>query len=291
MYKFVAIDLDGTLLNSFGQITEKTKNSIKKAISKGVEFVIASGRTIDSIKSFSKELGIKNYLISGNGAAVYDIKSDEIIYSKFLSKKQVLEIAKICEENSIHYNIYTETEIITKNLSYNVLYYYKENLKKPEEKRTYINIVPDMLEYIQNIENENFLKITICDEDIKIFNSIIKKIKLLDKFGILDVEYMSRKKIKNGTEEVLIEYYYTEITNENVNKWTAIEFLINKLGIKKEDVIAIGDNFNDKEMIENAGLGIVMGNANPFMKICGDIIVSNNDLDGVSQAIEKYVLK
>lgn len=291
MYKFVAIDLDGTLLNSFGQITEKTKNSIKKAISKGVEFVIASGRTIDSIKSFSKELGIKNYLISGNGAAVYDIKSDEIIYSKFLSKKQVLEIAKICEENSIHYNIYTETEIITKNLSYNVLYYYKENLKKPEEKRTYINIVPDMLEYIQNIENENFLKITICDEDIKIFNSIIKKIKLLDKFGILDVEYMSRKKIKSGTEEVLIEYYYTEITNENVNKWTAIEFLINKLGIKKEDVIAIGDNFNDKEMIENAGLGIVMGNANPFMKICGDIIVSNNDLDGVSQAIEKYVLK
>lgn len=249
------------------------------------------GRTIDSIKSFSKEIGAKNYLISGNGAAVYDIKNDEIIYSKFLSKNQVLEISKICEENSIHYNVYTETEIITKNLSYNVLYYYKENLKKPEEKRTYINIVPDMIEYIQNIKNENFLKITICDEDIKIFNSIIKKIKMIDKFGVLDVEYMSRKKIKSGTEEVLIEYYYTEITNENVNKWTAINFLINRLGIDKKDVVAIGDNFNDREMIENAGLGIVMGNSNPFMKICGDIIVADNNSDGVYQAIKKYVLK
>ena len=249
------------------------------------------GRTIDSIKSFSKELGIDNYLISGNGAAVYDIKNDEIIYSKFLSKSQVLKIAKICEENSIHYNVYTETEIITKNLSYNVLYYYKENLKKPEDKRTYINIVPDMIEYIQNLENDNFLKITICDEDIKIFNSIIKKIKMLDKFGVLDVEYMSRKKIKSGTEEFLIEYYYTEITNENVNKWTAIQFLIDKLGIDKEEVMAIGDNFNDREMIENAGLGIVMGNSNPFMKICGDIIVTDNNSDGVCQAIEKYILK
>ena len=141
-------------------------------------------------------------------------------------------------------------------------------MKKPENKRTYINIVPNIIEYIQNLKNANFLKVTICDEDIKIFNSIIKKIRLLDNFDILDVEYMSRKKIKYGTEEVLVEYYYTEITNENVNKWTALEFLINKLGIKKEEVIAIGDNFNDREMIENAGLGIVMGNSNPFMKIC-----------------------
>lgn len=229
-------------------------------------------------------------MISGNGAAVYDIRAKEIIYSKFLSKDQVLKIASLCEENSIHYNIYTEKEIIAKNLSYNILYYHKENLKKPENKRTYINIVPNMLEYIENLKDEKFLKITICDEDVKIFNGIIKKIKLLDQFDVLDVEYMSRKKIKCGTEEVLVEYYYTEITNENVNKWTAIEFLINKLNIKPEEVIAIGDNFNDREMIEKSGLGIVMGNSNPFMKICGDLIVTDNNSDGVCEAIEKYIL-
>ena len=91
-----------------------------------------------------------------------------------------------------------------------------------------------MMTYLQNLENSNFLKVTICDEDINIFNGIIKKIKNLDKFDILDVEYMSKKKIKRGTEDFLVEYYYTEITNENVNKWTAIEFLLDKLNISKK---------------------------------------------------------
>ena len=290
MYKLMAIHLDGTLLNSKGEVSEATKNALNKAMNNGIEIVLASGRTIESIENIANELGTNRYLISGNGAVVYDIQNKKVIYDNFLSKEQVLKIATICEENSIHYNVYTEKEIIAKNLSYNVLYYHKENLKKPENKRTYINIVPNMLEYINNLTDSHFLKITICDEDIKIFNSIIKKIKQLDKFDVLDVEYMSRKKIKCGTEEVLVEYYYTEITNENVNKWTAIEFLMNKLKIKSEEVIAIGDNFNDREMIEKSGLGIVMGNSNPFMKICGDLIVTDNNSDGVCEAIEKYIL-
>ena len=248
------------------------------------------GRTIESIESIALEIGAKNYLISGNGAAVYDIQNKKIIYSKFLSKEQVLKIAEVCEEPSIHYNVYTDREIIAKNLSYNILYYHNENLKKPENKRTYINIVPDMLTYLKNLDNSNFLKVTICDEDINIFNGIIKKVKGLDKFDVLDVEYMSKKKIRRGTEDFFVEYYYTEITNENVNKWTALEFLMNKLNITPQEVVAIGDNFNDREMIEESGLGIVMGNSNPFMKIMGDLIVTDNNSDGVCEAIENFVL-
>ena len=248
------------------------------------------GRTIESIENFALELGANEYLISGNGSALYDIQKKEIIYSNFLSKEQVLKIANICEENSIHYNVYTEKEIIAKTLNYNVLYYYKENLKKTEDKRTSINIVPDMIEYINKSEDDNFLKITICDENVTIFNSIIKKIKLLDKYDVLDVEYMSKKKIKCGTEDVLVEYYYTEITNENVDKWTALKFLLKELDIDKDDVIAIGDNFNDRRMIEESGLGVVMGNSNPLMKIYADAIVKDNNSDGVCEAFEKYIL-
>lgn len=248
------------------------------------------GRSTDSIKIFSKELGINNYLISGNGAILYDIKEEKIIYNKFLTKDQVLKIAKICEENSIHYSVYTEEEVISKDLKYNVLYYYRENMNKPEEKRTNINIVSNVFKYIEKSENENFLKITICDDNIEIFNNVMKKIKNIDNFDLLDVDYMTRKKIKCGEEEILVEYYYTEITNENVNKWTALKFLLDKLNIKKDEVIAIGDNYNDRQMIENAGLGIVMGNSNPFMKICADIIVTDNNSDGVCEAIEKYIL-
>ena len=228
--------------------------------------LLPHGRTIESIENISLEIGANHYLISGNGAAVYDIQKKEIVYSNFLSKGQVLKIAEVCEENSIHYNVYTDKEIIAKNLNYNVLYYHNENLKKPANKRTYINIVPDMLNYLKNLES-NFLKITICDDDINIFNRIINKVKTIDKFDILDMEYMSKKKIKRGTEDFYVEYYYTEITNENVNKWTAIEYLMKELNIKPEEVVAIGDNFNDREMIENSGLGIAMGNSNPFIKI------------------------
>lgn len=134
MYKLVAIDLDGTLLNSYGEVSENTKSALKNAINQGTEIVLASGRPISSTKTLALEIGADNYLISGNGAIVYDIKKDEIIYDKFLNKEQVLKIARICEENSIFYNIYTEDEVIAKSLNYNVLFYHKENLKKIEEK-------------------------------------------------------------------------------------------------------------------------------------------------------------
>ena len=75
---------------------------------------------------------------------------------------------------------------------------------------------------------------------------------------ILEVSHMSRRMIKQGTEDIPIEYYYTEISASNVDKWNAIQYLIKRLNINKEDVIAIGDNINDIKMIENAGLGIVM---------------------------------
>ena len=101
---------------------------------------------------------------------------------------------------------------------------------------------------------------------------------------------MSRKTIKDGTESIQIEYFYTEITNKNVNKWTAIEYLLETGKIKAEEVIAIGDNVNDKEMIENSGLGVVMGNSSDQMKEIADIVVSDNNSDGIVEAIEKYIL-
>ena len=89
----------------------------------------------------------------------------------------------------------------------------------------------------------------------------MNKIKNIRNVDILEVAHMSKKIIKHGSEEHEIAYYYTEITNRNVNKWTALEMLLKKLKIEKEELITIGDNVNDKEMIENAGLGIVTGNA------------------------------
>ena len=288
MYKFVAIDLDGTMLNSYGMVTENTKNVIKQTIEKGTEVIIASGRPIDSIKTIAKEINSNNFFIAGNGALIYDIQKDEIIYNKYMSKQKVLEIIKICEENSISYNVYTDKTILAKALKYNVLYYHKENLKKEENKKTNINIVDNMYEYVKEMQEEKFLKITVCDEEKSIFNSIIRKLRDVSDIEVMDVSHMSRKTIRQGTEDFSIEYYYTEISSKNVDKWNAIEYLIEKLGIKKEETIAIGDNINDKKMIQNAGLGIVMQGSTPEVVNVADYITQGNNEEGVANALEKF---
>lgn len=288
MYKLVAIDLDGTMLNQYGIVTDETKNAIKEAKKRGLEVIIASGRPIDSVKTIAKEIKSEKYFISGNGAIIYDIANNEIIYENTLKKQKVLEIIKICEENSIYYNIYTEKEIIAKSLQCNVLYYHKENLNKEESEKTHINIVDDIYEYISNRE-EKIIKITICENNQAIFNSIIKKIKEIEEIEILEVSHMSRKTIKQGTEEIPIEYFYTEISAKNVDKWNAIEFLKEKMNIKTEEIIAIGDNFNDKKMIENAGLGIAMGQSNPEIKQIANQVAESNLEDGVAKVLQTII--
>lgn len=286
MYKLVAIDLDGTMLNQYGIITEKTKKAISKAQEKGVEVMIASGRAITSVKRFSKEINSNKYFISGNGAITYDIKNNKILYENILSKTKALKIIKICEENSIYYNVYTENGIIAKNLSYNTLYYYKDNLTKPDENRTHINIVENVYDYFEQRE-EKILKIMICDEHKTVFNSIVRKLKELSEIEVLEVSHMSRKIIKQGTDEIALEYFYTEVSAKDVDKWNALEEIIGLMNISKEEVATIGDNANDLKMITNAGLGVAMGESAPYVKQSADIIAPTNDEDGVAIILNK----
>lgn len=289
MYKMIAVDLDGTMLNSYGEVTENTKRVVKQTIQKGTDVIIASGRSIDSIKSIAQEIGSSKYMIAGNGAVVYDIKNDEILYEKYIPKGKALDMIKICEENSIYYNIYTNKSIIADSLRYNVLYYYKENLKKEENKRTNITLVDNIEKYVEEMKDEKIMKIFICDSNQSVFQSIVKRFSGISDIEILEVSHMSRKIIKKGTVEIPIEYFYTEISMKNVDKWYAIEFLINKLGIKKEEVIAIGDNTNDKKMIQEAGLGVSMKGSTPMVTRVADFITEDNNHEGVAKAIERFI--
>ena len=183
MYKLAAIDLDGTMLNQYGIVTQRTKEAIKKVQQQGIEVVIASGRPTDSVKTIAKEIESEKYFISGNGAIIYDIANDEIIYENILKKQKTLDIIKICEENSIYYNIYTDKEIIAKSLQCNVLYYHKENLNKEEKNKTRINIVENIYEYISNrvekivkIDSMKNPKPSYCVGNDAVFTSIISKL-------------------------------------------------------------------------------------------------------------------
>ena len=279
MYKLIAIDLDGTMLNKYGAITQETKEAIKKVQNEGKKVIIASGRPSSSVVLFAKEIESYDYYISGNGAIIYDMKNKRILYENALKKQKVLDIIKICEENSIYYNVYTENEIIAKSLQANVLFYYKENLNKSEDEKTTIYLVDDIYNYLLEKE-EKVIKITICDEHKTIFESIIKKIKEIEEVSVLEVEHMARKSINEGIEEVPVEYYYTE-----VSALDAIKYLSEYIGITPEEIVTIGDNENDRKMIENAGLGIVMGQAPEYMKKIADRVTLSNDENGVAKVL------
>lgn len=291
MYKLIAIDLDGTMLNSYGEVTENTKRVLKQTKQKGAEVVITSGRSIDSIKYIASEIDSSKYMIAGNGAVVYDRSQNKILYEKYIPKNKALDIIQICEENSIYYNVYTNKTIIADGLRYNVLYYYKENLKKEDQKKTHITLVENIENYIKEMnEDEKIMKIFICDKNKTVFNSIVRKFSVIEDIDILDVSHMARKVIKQGTEDIPIEYYYTEISMKDVDKWYALGFLIKKLGIPKEEVMAIGDNVNDRKMIEEAGKGIVMGGSTPKVSEVADYITLDCNNEGVAKAIEKFIV-
>ena len=186
-------------------------------------------------------------MIAGNGAVVYDIQNDKIIYEKYIPKSKAIEIIKICEQNSIFYDVYTNKSIIASSLRYNVLYYYKENLKKEDSKKTHITLVENVLKYIEEMQDEKVMKIYICDSTKSVFNSILRKLDGVEDVEILEVSHMSRKIIKHGTTDVPIQYFYTEISMKDVDKWYAIEFLLKKLNINKDEVITIGDNTNENQ--------------------------------------------
>ena len=279
MYKLIAIDLDGTLLNSYGEVSFENKKALQKAIEKGIIIVLASGRIGDSVENIAKEIGNCNYYISGNGSLLYNIK------------EEVLELVKICDENSIYYNIYTEDMVIAKALKYNVAFYNYENSKKNSENRTNINIVENVYEYIKQSQNKHFLKMTICDNNKIVFSSIMKKFNNIKGIDVLEVSHMSRKIIKEGTKQTPVEYFYTEITKKDADKWNSILKIIEKENIDKSEVIAIGDNMNDEKMIKYAGLGVAMGQSNPKIKQIADVVTDDNNNDGVAKVINKYVNK
>ena len=283
MYKLITVDLDGTLLNKYGEVSEYTKNIIKKVTDQGILVVLASGRISESVLTIAKEIGANKYYISGNGSVLYDMQKKEIIYEKYLSKEKVLELIELCEKNSIYYNIYTESSVIAKSLNYNVAFYNYENTKKSSDKKTEINIVDDVYNYIKTLNTNKFLKMTICDENKIVFSSILH-------IDVLEVSHMSKKKIKMGTKEVSVGYYYTEVSSKNVDKWYAIEEIMKKENIAKEEVISFGDNNNDILMIKNAGLGIAMGHSNEQVKKVAKFVTQTNDEDGVAKALENIIL-
>lgn len=289
MYKLIAIDIDGTLLNSNGELTVKTKEIIRRVVNQKVKVVLTSGRVTNSVKAIAEKISADNYIICDNGASIYDISEEKTVWSKEIDKNTVLELVNICIENNIYYMVFTDKEIIVKDLRHMALAFYMQRHNCNDEATGITQIKYGGMDYITKVERP-IRRIVVCDQDRVIYNSIVNKLNKYDGVDLMATPHISNKIIKQGNERVVLSYSYAEILPKGTNKWIAIKELIKKFNIKEEEVMALGDNFNDISMIQNAGLGVAMNNGAPVAKEVARVIAPSNDEDGVALILERYVL-
>lgn len=290
MYKFIAIDIDGTLLNSKGQLSRRTKDAIRRVSMSGVKVVLTSGRVTSSTKKIAEDVNSDRYIICDNGAIIYDRVEDKTLYEAYIDKDIVLNILDKCIENDIYYMVFTTKKIIVKDLKHMALAFYKQRHHCRDEATGISEIVYGGRSCVEAVE-EPITRIIVCDQDRAVYNSIVNKLKTYKEVDLMIAPHVSKKKIIDGEKEIFLSYSYAELLPKNTNKWSAIEKLIDKLNIKSHEVIAIGDNFNDVDMIKNAGLGVAMNNGSPVVKEVASVIAPSNDKDGVATVLERYVLE
>ncbi|RKD27506.1 hypothetical protein SAMN02745883_00595 [Caminicella sporogenes DSM 14501] len=268
-YKLIVTDMDGTLLNSQGNVSDENKKAMKKLLEKGGHIAIATGRIYTTAKVYAKHLGIVTPIICCNGAVVKDLRDDKKIYGNPISKEDSYKIIDICREHDLYFHFYSEDTIFGERMEYKILYFSEWAKTIKEEDTIKIKIIKDSREIV---EREIIYKFSIQTDDIKLLDQIAE---ILNKEKTIEV----RKSLTN----------MLDIMNSGVSKGNAVKKLADSLGIKREEIIAVGDNENDISMIEYAGLGVAMANAEEKVKKIADYITDTNDNDGVAKVIYKFM--
>ena len=259
--KLIAIDLDGTLLNDDTKITDYNKSILKKLSDKGIEIVIATGRPISAMDFYYKELQNNSESIVFNGAMIVD-KNFNCIFSSPLENNIVHNIINLYKEkyiNNTSLNIYSVKKYIVA----------KDNFKF----QTHTEKV-DIKNKVIGLENFN--------NNMEVQKMII--------FGENDILIDVKKTIDNlfTVHTSFSDPHFLEILAVNINKANALKWLCDKKGIDRNSVIAFGDNYNDMEMIEFAGVGVAMGNAENYVKNNAKYIADTNNNNGVGVFLRDF---
>ncbi|MDO4668134.1 MAG: sugar-phosphatase [Streptococcus sp.] len=266
--KLVAVDIDGTLLNNKKEITPEVYSAIQDAKDAGVKVVIATGRPISGVKSLLSELHLNeagNYVVTFNGGLVQDTATGEELIKETLSHEDYLDIEFLSRKLGVHMHAITKDGIYTANRDIGKYTVYEANLvNMPVFYRT-----PD------EMKNKEIVKMMYIDEP-EFLEQIIAKLP---------------KELYNHYTLVKSAPFYLEIVKKSVNKGMAISHLAEKLGITKEQTMAIGDEENDRAMLEVVGNPVVMENGNSELKKIAKYITKTNDESGVAYAIREWVLK
>jgi len=275
--KLLALDIDGTLLTTRGELTPRNQAAIQKARSRGVQIVLLTGRRFGSAYLLMQELKFDAPLISHNGALTKDLKTLETHYLYPLAIETARELIGLARASGVDLVCSFDEprglgKMIIEGISKNNI-----SLQRYIEKyRDSVIEVPDLITYLPH-------------PPIQIMYS--GRCSPIDEFAaMLQVTMGDRVRVFK-TRYPAYDLTILDAVNEQASKGDSLARIANEQGILREQVMAIGDNHNDLTMLRYAGLGVVMANAEEELKEMGFLSTSSNEEDGVAEAIERYILK
>ncbi len=284
MVKLIATDMDGTLLNAAHEVSQENIEAIQYAQSRGVTVTIATGRAFYEANDPIKPTGLKVPYICLNGAEVRD-ESFDIVHTSSLNHELYQRIRNVLVRENIYYQIYTNFGIYTEDPERDLAIYldiakYSGQQPDVEKIRQHINhrIEIGTLKVVNNYDNiesvtgELIMKVLAHDTD-------------LDKIARVKAELSesSNLAVSSSSKGNL------EITHIDAQKGLALCAIAEKLGIDMKDTMAIGDNLNDKSMLDRAGIAVAMDNALPELKENATFLTASNEESGVAKAIYRVL--
>jgi len=276
--KLVASDLDGTIISENNFINQSNLDAIDLMNSNNINFAICTGKSY----SVSKELCSKckaTYGIFSNGSQIYNLKTGVPIYKNVLDFDSIKNCFNIAKKYNLHVHAYSDNLLVTEKLQYLDL----RNFKLQKLPGFNFIVVSDVLDYIQknNLPIYQFVvSNTSSLENVKneILSSNNVSVMKISKFG----QY--KDKILNK------EYEYLSVIPFNTSKSTALNILGNYLSVNKDEIMAIGDNLNDVDMVKNSGIGVAVANAYSELKDVAKYTTKNNVSDGgFAEAVYKFI--
>jgi Cof subfamily protein (haloacid dehalogenase superfamily) len=264
--KLVAIDLDDTLLDSTLSISGPCKSNIRAAREKGVIITLATGRMYSSALPFALQLEVDVPLITYQGALVKNSQTQQVLYYQPLAPDMAVAVMKYFQKAGVHYHSYFDDQLCLESRS-------EEGMDYAQLAGVEPLIVPSLVDACR--QGQEALKIMAVNRDQERLLEMEKDLKHI---------YGSSLHITRSKP------YYLEIMNPQANKALALKTLAEHFGIQQREVMALGDSYNDMEMIKWAGLGVAMGNAPAEVKRVADFVTASNDEDGVAQALQYWIL-
>lgn len=263
--RLVAMDMDDTLLRNDWTISERTVQAIREAQKQGVYVTISTGRMPTSVRPYAQQLGLNVPVITYNGAMVQEALSQKVLFRQVIPAETAQDIVQWLLPQGVYFQIYLQDRLLAEKRS---------QWSEQYERAARVQIEETNLREQLALEKEGAEKIVLFG----------------DPEELLVWERRIQQRYDGKVRMTQSKAYFLELIHPTVNKGAALASLAQRLEVRQEEVMAVGDSLNDLEMIRYAGIGVAMGNARRELKEAANVVTVTNQEDGVAQVIEKYVL-